>query len=245
MQHVGAPSVIDVFIENKSFITSNGSVLTALKDTQFGLAEHSFTVLFGPSGCGKTTLLRLLAGLDDDFKGSIDWPFPAKVGFVFQEPRLLPWRSVRDNVMLRADPEFTGQNFSDLMGVMGLEELLDHYPSELSLGLARRVAIARALATRPNLLLLDEPFVSLDEPTAVLLRRLVRDLWVDRPITAVMVTHDIREAIELGEELLLFSKRPGRVCGRVSVARDEKLNAESIEAKRLAIKAEFPELFEG
>ncbi len=245
MQHVGVPSVINILIEEKSFSSANGGVLTALKDARFNLALNSFTVLFGPSGCGKSTLLRLLAGLDEDYKGVIKWPFSPKIGFVFQEPRLLPWRSLKDNVMLSADPSFSLTDFSDLMAVMELEGLLDHYPSELSLGLARRVAIARAFAAKPNLLLLDEPFVSLDAPTAARLRALVRRLWQDRPVTAVMVTHDMREAIEMGQEVLVFSKRPGRVRDRVQIVPSDRENEAMVEAKREAVKAQFPDLFEG
>ena len=245
MQHVGVPSVINVSIEEKSFASANGGVLTALKDTRFDLALNSFTVLFGPSGCGKSTLLRLLAGLDEAYKGGIKWPFSPKIGFVFQEPRLLPWRSLKENVMLSADPSFSPTDFLDLMAVMELEGLVDHYPSELSLGLARRVAIARAFAAKPNLLLLDEPFVSLDEPTAARLRALVRQLWQEQPITAVMVTHDMREAIEMGQEVLVFSKRPGQVRDRVKIVPSDRENEAMIEAKREVIKAQFPDLFEG
>lgn len=244
MQHVGDPLVIKISIEEKTYIGANGGRVTALKDTEFGLMENSFTVLFGPSGCGKSTLLRILAGLDDDYKGSLLWPHPPKIGFVFQEPRLLPWRSLKDNVMLSADPEFSQTDFDQLMDVMGLTELIDNYPAELSLGLARRVGIARAFATKPNLLLLDEPFVSLDAPTASRLRELVRNLWMDNPITAVMVTHDMREAVELGEEVILFTERPGKVRERIRILPTDRANEAAVEAKRLEVKASYPELFE-
>lgn len=244
MQHVGDPSVIKVQIDKKTYTGANGGRLTALEGTNFNLVENSFTVLFGPSGCGKSTLLRILSGLDEDFEGTLAWPHPPKVGFVFQEPRLLPWRSVRENVMISADPSFADDDFNKLMSVMGLEEMTGLFPSELSLGLARRVAIARAFASKPNLLLLDEPFVSLDVPTAARLRRLIRVLWEDNPITALMVTHDMREAIELGEEVLLFSARPGRVRGRIRIDAADRANETAIEAKRAEIKAAHSDLFE-
>lgn len=244
MQHVGDPSVIKISIDEKTYIGANGGSVTALQDTQFGLVENSFTVLFGPSGCGKSTLLRILAGLDDDYKGSLVWPQPPKIGFVFQEPRLLPWRSLKENVMLSADPSFSEADFLSLMEVMGLSELINNFPFELSLGLARRVAIARAFARKPNLLLLDEPFVSLDAPTAARLRGLVRKLWTENPITAVMVTHDMREAVELGEDVLLFTQRPGQVRERLHILPSDRESEETIEAKRNEVKARYPDLFQ-
>lgn len=244
MRHVGDPSVIRVEIDKKTFVGANGGVVTALSGTRFDLASNSFTVLFGPSGCGKSTLLRLLAGLDQDFEGHISWPSPPKIGFVFQEPRLLPWRSLKENVLISADPTFTMDDFDKLMAVMGLDELTGHFPAELSLGLARRVGIARAFASKPNLLLLDEPFVSLDGPTAARLRALVRVLWQDNPITAVMVTHDMREAVELGEDVLLFTARPGRVRERLKIEDGDRASEAAVEAKRAEVKARYPDLFE-
>ena len=245
MQHVGGQSVIKVQIDERTFIGANGGAVTALRDTQFSVLENSFTVLFGPSGCGKSTLLRIMAGLDNDYRGQLVWPVAPKIGFVFQEPRLLPWRSVKDNVMLSADPTFSQNDFEVLMSVIGLEELVDHFPGELSLGLARRVAIARAFACKPNLLLLDEPFVSLDGPTAAKLRMMVRQLWADNPITAVMVTHDMREAVEMGQEILLFTPRPGAVRDRLHILPADRECGSAIEAKRAQIKARYPDLFEG
>lgn len=245
MRHVGVQSLLEAHIDDKTFIGANGALTTALKDCEFSLTANSFTVLFGPSGCGKSTLLRILAGLDADFEGSVTWANEPKIGFVFQEPRLLAWRSVKDNVMLFADPTFTDAEFDKLMQAMGLEELTGHFPTELSLGLSRRVAIARAFASKPNLLLLDEPFVSLDAPTAARLRKLVRTLWTDNPITAVMVTHDMREAVELGEEVLLMTARPGRVRGRLKILPHDRENEAAIETKRAEVKELYPDLFEG
>ncbi len=244
MQHVGVQSLLKVHITDKTYQGANGAKTHALKDTQFSLKANSFTVLFGPSGCGKSTLLRILAGLDDDYKGTVDWQTAPKIGFVFQEPRLLPWRSVRDNVMLSADPTFSEEDLTQLMKVMGLDEVMSHFPSELSLGLSRRVGIARAFATKPNLLLLDEPFVSLDAPTAARLRQLVRKVWTDNPITAVMVTHDMREAVELGEEVLLITARPGTVRDKLHILASDRENEAAIEAKRSEVKAQYPDLFE-
>ena len=243
MQHVGVQSLLKVHVENKTFVGANGGRTQALKGASLTLRENSFTVFFGPSGCGKSTLLRILAGLDTDFEGNLDWAHAPKVGMVFQEPRLLPWRTVRENIMLSADPTFTEVDFKELIEVIGLAEMLSHFPGELSLGLSRRVAIARAFASKPNLLLLDEPFVSLDAPTAARLRQLVRTLWVDNPITAVMVTHDMREAVELGEEVLLFTPRPGSIHERLQILPTDRIDEAAIEAKRAEVKSLYPHLF--
>jgi len=244
MQHVGVQSLLKVHVKNKTFVGANGGRTQALKDASLTLCENSFTVFFGPSGCGKSTLLRILAGLDTDFEGDLHWTHEPKVGMVFQEPRLLPWRTVKENIMLSADPTFSEADFQELIEVIGLSEMLSHFPGELSLGLSRRVAIARAFASKPNLLLLDEPFVSLDAPTAARLRQLVRTLWVDNPITAVMVTHDMREAVELGEELLLFTPRPGSIHERLKILPTDRADEASIEAKRAEVKSRYPHLFE-
>ena len=244
MQHVGVQSLLKVQIDEKTYTGANGGKILALKDTRFSLTKNSFTVLFGPSGCGKSTLLRILAGLDPHYEGTVEWQTPPKVGFVFQEPRLLAWRSVRENVMLSADPTFTTAEFDALMSAIGLTELVDNFPSELSLGLARRVGIARAFASKPNLLLLDEPFVSLDAPTAARLRQLVRELWIENPITAVMVTHDMREAVEMGEEVLLITSRPGKVRERLKILPSDRESEAAIEEKRAEVKARYPDLFE-
>lgn len=244
MQHVGVQSLLKVHVKNKTFVGANGGQTQALKDASLALRENSFTVFFGPSGCGKSTLLRILAGLDTDFEGDLHWAHAPKVGMVFQEPRLLPWRTVRENIMLSADPTFTESDFQELIEVIGLSEMLSHFPGELSLGLSRRVAIARAFASKPNLLLLDEPFVSLDAPTAARLRQLVRTLWVDNPITAVMVTHDMREAVELGEEVLLFTARPGSIHERLQILPTDRADEAAIEAKRAEVKSRYPHLFE-
>jgi len=175
------------------------------------------TVLMGPSGCGKTTLLRILAGLDDRFVGNIIMPENARIGLMFQDPRLLPWRTVKQNIMLVADPSFTEADLEHLARAVGIADKLAGYPQELSLGLARRVALARAFAAKPDLLLLDEPFVSLDERTADRLRKLLIEVWSARPTTAILVTHNPREAILLADQLVLLAPRPTKVVATIPI----------------------------
>jgi len=174
------------------------------------------TVLMGPSGCGKTTLMRIVAGLDDRYVGEVGIPEGTRLGFMFQEPRLLPWRTVRQNIQIVA-PGISSSDLDQLVTSVGIADMLPRYPQELSLGLARRVALARAFATKPDLLLLDEPFVSLDERTADRLRRLLLKVWSARPTTALLVTHNAREAILLADQLVLLAPRPTHVVADVPI----------------------------
>ncbi|MGH6830233.1 MAG: ATP-binding cassette domain-containing protein, partial [Methylocella sp.] len=150
----------DVSIARKAFRTAAGQTRVVLHDVAFSLRKGEICALLGPSGCGKTTLLRIISGLDSDFEGWVRLPSPHKIGMVFQEPRLLPWHSVAQN--LRLVGSSSENDLAEIVAALHLSKHLDHFPGELSLGLARRVAIARAFAVKPDLLLLDEPFVSLD-----------------------------------------------------------------------------------
>jgi NitT/TauT family transport system ATP-binding protein len=182
--------------------------------------------LVGPSGCGKTTLLRMIAGLDGDFEGSITLPSHGALGMVFQEPRLLPWRTVEQNVRLTA-PNAKDDDIAALFATLGLAAHRDHYPGELSLGLARRVALARAFAVHPDLLLLDEPFVSLDDRLAQRLREELAELVKRRPLTTLLVTHNIEEAIGLADRLLFLSASPARVLAQLPLAGPRKAHSPS------------------
>ena len=182
------------------------------------LRKGDVGALVGPSGCGKTTLLRIIAGLDPDYEGTLILPDHGRLGMVFQEPRLLPWRTVEQNVRLAA-PAATEANLNGLFLALGLSGHRDHYPGELSLGLARRVALARAFAVEPDLLLLDEPFVSLDDALAARLRDELAELVTRRPVTTLLVTHDVDEAIGLADRLFLLSASPAQVLAEVPVAR--------------------------
>ena len=174
------------------------------------------TVLMGPSGCGKTTLLRIVAGLDNRFTGKVHVPESARIGVMFQEPRLLPWRTVRQNIQIVAE-DMSNAEIDRLASAVGIADMLPRFPQELSLVLARRVALARAFAPHPDLLLLDEPFVSLDERTADRLRHLLLEVWSARPTTAILVTHNPREAILLADQLVLLAPRPTHVVAVVPI----------------------------
>jgi NitT/TauT family transport system ATP-binding protein len=216
--------MLDVAIQSKVFTSANGVRTEVIADLAFEVGDGRFACLIGPSGCGKTTTLRVILGLDRDVRGTVRLPAGAdRLGVVFQEPRLLPWRTVEENVRL-ALPRGETRDLESLFDVLGLADLKSHYPAELSLGLARRVALARAFAVEPGLLVLDEPFASLDGATAERMRRLLVTVWEARPTTALMVTHNLSEAVALADDVIVLSGRPARVLGvqPITVARAER-----------------------
>nr|WP_234717080.1 ATP-binding cassette domain-containing protein [Ensifer adhaerens] len=186
-----------------------------MRGLSFEVRQGEFACLLGPSGCGKTTTLRILLGLDRQFSGSYQLPEGGsnRVAAVFQEPVLLPWRTVEQNVRLALSARLRDKDLDRLFEILGLSSMRSLYPSELSLGLARRAALARAFATEPAILFLDEPFTSLDERTADRLRRLLMTVWAARPTTALMVTHNLREALLLADRIIVLSPRPAQVLG--------------------------------
>jgi ABC-type nitrate/sulfonate/bicarbonate transport system ATPase subunit len=195
----------------------------ALRDLRFTVAPGEFVCVLGPSGCGKTTLLNIIAGLDRDFTGSIALPVDARrreplIGYVFQKPRLLPWRTVQENIDLVLTPEQQRTGIADeLLTATGLIEFRHAYPERLSVGMTRRVALVRAFAIGPDLLLMDEPFVSLDEPTAERLRGLLLEIWGRRPTMVLFVSHDTREVVQLADRVVLLTPSPGTVRAIVPI----------------------------
>ena len=215
-----------------------------LEGLAFALSRGAFTCLIGPSGCGKTTTLRILMGLEHDWEGAIDPAFAsARLAAAFQEPRLLPWRTVAQNVALALGARAEGGAVEGALASVGLGGLGDRFPSQLSLGQARRAALARAFAVRPELLMLDEPFVSLDEATAQRLRALLIELWERDPVTVLMVTHNVAEAVRLADRIVLLSERPARVAGEVAVdiPRPER-TPEAVTAFATNLARRFPDL---
>ena len=187
----------------------------ALQDFKLNLKSGEFVCLIGPSGCGKTTLLNIINGLDDDFEGTLELTADNtrnRIATMFQTPRLMPWLSVLENVTLVLPNHLEATTRAhELLNAMGLNDVLHAYPNRLSGGMQRRVALARAFAIQPELMLMDEPFVSLDLPVANRLRAMLVDLWRARQTTVLFVTHDLREALALGERIVFLSGSPGRI----------------------------------
>lgn len=229
---------LEVKIARKVFTSAAGEQHEALGELAFNLGAGEVGVFVGPSGCGKSTMLRLVAGLDHDYEGRIARPAGARIGMVFQEPRLLPWRSVDDNVRLAA-PHADEAKLSALFSVLELTAHRSHFPGELSLGLARRVALARAFAIEPDFLMLDEPLASLDAALAARLRDQITALVDSRTVTTLLVTHDMDDAARLGDRLFVLSPRPARMLGVVSISTPRRARS---EADIEAIKAELAKL---
>jgi NitT/TauT family transport system ATP-binding protein len=246
---VAPVSGLEVEIRRKRFpAVGDAQSHEALRDVAFKVRSDEFVCLTGPSGCGKTTLLNIVAGLDRDYDGRLALPVPQGraepvIGYVFQEPRLLPWYTVIENIELVLPRDRADRGLVDeLLTAAGLEPFRAVYPQRLSLGMSRRVALVRAFAVEPDLLLLDEPFVSLDEPTAQRLRVLLLDILARRPTTVLFVTHNLREALFLAERILLLSPAPGTLVADVPVplARAERGDSSALEACRTKLLAERP-----
>lgn len=201
-----------VEVESKSYGAEE-----VLRDISLKLEPGTFTMLTGPSGCGKTTLLRIIAGLDADWRGRIE--SAENIAYVFQEPRLLPWRSLIDNIRLAAEPTGQAAEAKAALAMVGLEDYADAFPSSLSMGMARRAGLARALAVKPEILLMDEPFVSLDEAAAAQLRDLTLELWQTTHPTVLMVTHNLAEAAAMADRILVMAGRPAAVIGDMRLDR--------------------------
>jgi ABC-type nitrate/sulfonate/bicarbonate transport system ATPase subunit len=210
-QSAGDAAPLELRIDAKTFLSADGTPVEVVRGLKLRLEAGSFGALIGPSGCGKTTILKIAAGLDADFRGQVRTPGSGRLGMVFQEPRLLSWRTVEQNIRLALPVHEAAPDLTELIEILGLGSHLARYPGELSLGLARRAAIARAFALHPDFLLLDEPFVSLDEAVADLLRNELLALTTRTGVTTLLVTHNLAEAIQLADRLFFLSDRPARI----------------------------------
>jgi ABC-type nitrate/sulfonate/bicarbonate transport system ATPase subunit len=227
----------------KSFRSADGARLLALDGFSMSVAAAEMVSLIGPSGCGKSTLLRLIAGLEQPDSGELrvgNAPITvpsAERGLMFQDPNLFPWLSVRRNIqaglVARGVLHRHRREEEEFLNLVGLAVFADHYPHQLSGGMAQRAALARALINHPKVLLLDEPLGALDQFTRMRMQDEVLRLWQARGTTMVLVTHDIDEAIYMSDRIVVVTPRPGRIERVIDVA---------LERPRLRNSPQFMEL---
>jgi NitT/TauT family transport system ATP-binding protein len=201
---------------SKSFSSEKG-IIDVIKDISISIEEGQFLCIVGPSGCGKTTLLRIMCGLEPPTSGRVlingtpPDPRKQKFGVIFQEDSLLPWRTVQENVDFgqeiyssKCSPEITKRYIS----MVGLDGFEDYYPYQISGGMKKRVAIARALAVDPDIIMMDEPFADLDAQTRWILQNELLSIWSKLKKTVIFITHNVEEAVFLGQYVAVLSKRP-------------------------------------
>lgn len=216
----------------------------ALKDVSLSVEEKEFVCIIGPNGCGKTTLLHIIAGLEKPTQGRIlvngkplNGPSPNR-GVVFQDPSLFPWQTVLENIAFglkaqgvpRRERTKISQHYLDLVGLMGFEHARPH---ELSGGMRQKAAIARTLALEPDILLMDEPFGSLDEQTRLRLDVELLNIWKEEKRTVIFVTHSIEEAILLADRIIIFSERPGMIRKQVILSMPRPRNMFDTEISKI------------
>lgn len=235
-----------VELHNVGKVYANG--IAALTDIQLHLNPAEIVAVVGPSGCGKSTLLRLIAGLEAPTTGRIAFTSTASaIGYIFQEPTLLPWATVEENIALplKLKVPYGGEalTVAKALSMVDMTEFAGVYPRELSGGMKMRTAMARALVTNPKLLLLDEPFAAIDEIARFQLDDRLIALWQHRQFAAVFVTHSIFEAVYLAHRVVVMSKRPGRIIGEavVEAAYPRSINFRTTQ-EYLACCAEVTEL---
>ncbi|AVB25985.1 ABC transporter ATP-binding protein [Pseudomonas syringae pv. syringae] len=204
-------SLMDIRVEHKAFAGN-----TVLHGIDLSLQSGEIVSLLGPSGCGKSTLLRIVAGLEQDFRGSVQ-RIQGEVAFVFQEPRLMPWLTVAQNIGFSDDDRYDRRWVAQLIEEVGLSGFADALPKALSGGMAQRVAIARGLYSHPAVLLLDEPFSAVDAFTRMKLQDLLLQLAARHAITLLLVTHDVDEALYLSDRVLVMGSRPGTITHQLPV----------------------------
>ena len=245
-------TVLSVDIRRKTY--SNDCC--AIENLAFIAQPGEFVAVVGPSGAGKTTLLNLIAGLDQDMQGSIAFHSgeekraTPRTSFMFQEPRLIPWLNVQQNLELVLAPQLRALplvDLQDLLAGVGMAGCAVMFPGQLSGGMQRRVALLRAFIVEPNLLLMDEPFQSLDAPTANQLRILLQELWQRTHPTVLFVTHSLREAISLADRILFLSERPSRVILDLSIDLPHPRLIEDLSVQTLheSLLQQHPQLLAG
>jgi NitT/TauT family transport system ATP-binding protein len=233
---------LSVAIQRKHF--ANGKC--AIRDLNFTAHSGEFLAIVGPSGAGKTTLLKIISGLDAAFEGQLQLPSEGKVGFMFQEPRLMPWLTVAQNLSL-VDKTTSGTKLAQSLAKVGLKDCADLFPNQLSGGMQRRVALLRAFSVAPQLLLMDEPFQSLDAPTADQLRAHLLELCQDTQPTVLFVTHNLQEALALADRVLFLSAGPSHIALDLplDLPRPRGVDSPAVQSLAQQLLQRYPDLLKG
>ena len=250
-------NALRVNIQQKTY--PNG--FCAIKDLTFSAQAGEFIAIVGPSGSGKTTLLNLISGLDKTMQGSIGFYADSaphapptltqpNIGFMFQDPRLMPWLTVAQNLELVLPPQMRAQQAAQLeqwLALVGLPDCGPLFPGQLSGGMQRRVALLRAFIVKPDVLLMDEPFQSLDAPTAQQLRALLKDLCQRTNPTVLFVTHSLREALRLANRIVFLSASPSCVILDFRLDLQQQQNNEEawVQSTHASLLAQYPRLLNG
>jgi NitT/TauT family transport system ATP-binding protein len=228
-------SALSIDIRSKVY-GSGAAGRLAIASLKFEVREAELVCVLGPSGAGKTTTLNIIAGLDKAFDGEVRFAGreARRLSYVFQEPRLLPWRTMSENVALplkgRPNARVLAASWLDRVGLKGCHDL---YPGQASAGMQRRAAIARAFAFGPTILLMDEPFVSLDEKAASELRSLFAALWKAERVTTLFVTHDLAEAAALATRVLIYTASPATIAADIAMSAGRGGGAGAQEAEQM------------
>tara|TARA_B110000263_G_scaffold13485_1_gene11259 strand:- start:1969 stop:2727 length:759 start_codon:yes stop_codon:yes gene_type:complete len=248
--------MIDIKISNlnKSFLKSNSAnkfeknILQILKNFNLDIKHNEVLSIIGPSGTGKTTLLNILSGFDPHFTGNIEINREIsgkKISFIFQPHNLLPWLTAHENVKLVSSQESLQQNRAyKILSELGLKDFINSYPNNLSGGMRRRVSIARAFVNNPSILLMDEPFVSLEKPLANQLRDLTISLIRKHKVTTLLVTHDLREAIMLSDRIIFCTESPMNIVldKKIEISKSAKYESDEVENMYKEIMNLYPDI---
>lgn len=213
--------------------------LSVLKDIDLQIDEGDFVAIIGPSGCGKTTLLNIIGALESSTKGTISFDDASpEFGFVFQTPALLDWRTVEENICLPLEIKEKNKKVTELLHLVGLTNFSEYYPEQLSGGMQQKTAIARALVFDPDVLLMDEPFSSLDEFTREQLTLDLQKIWMRTKKTVLFVTHNVEEAVFLADKVIVLSDIPARIKRviEIDIGRPRKTSIKSREVFRGYVK---------
>jgi len=233
--------MLKIQIDEKSYLDE-----LILKNINISFEKNEIVSIIGPSGCGKTTLLNLISFLDKKFYGKIEFEKKKEIenlGFMFQDSRLLPWLSVKENISL-VQKEKDEKQIEEMLCKVGLEKYINSKTKELSGGMQRRVALIRAFINKPKVLLLDEPFISLDAPTAKNLRTLFLDFYKHHPTNALFITHDLLEALSVSDRIVFLSSKPTQILfeyKNINKSFDENILLE----KKAEILRKYPDVLSG